>query len=134
MKQKIEIPKGLRKVICVIGEHEEFEHRTGRELSDYRKEQWKERFTVGKIYPCRREKTGRVLIITDDFGITQRASYRYFKPAEIIKRKPKPLKKRIVSKLIKFLKRFKICIGVRSAIPAYGLFITICIFTFYKKK
>jgi len=106
MKQKIEIPKGLRKVECIISEHEEYERRAGRKVPEWRKKYCPERFTVGKIYTCKIDKTGKALILKTDNGQIQRASYKYFKPSEIIKRKPKSFKKRIASKLIKILKRF----------------------------
>jgi hypothetical protein len=92
-KEKIIIPEGLKIVECI---------------ANYYKCDKKRRnllpFTVGKKY--RVIKISRAaLVIKDDNGVVNRRSYRFFKPVEITKRKPKPLKKKIADRLIKILKQ-----------------------------
>ena len=92
-KKKIIIPEGLKRVECTSNYYEWDEER--RDLLP---------FTVGKQY--RVIKIARsALVIKDDNGVVNRRSYCFFKPVEVTKRKPKPLKKRIAAKLIKLLKQ-----------------------------
>ena len=104
-RKEIIIPKGLKKVECIISEHDYWERERGKLIPDWIKDRWKERFTVGKVYPCKVGKTGKVLIVRADDGKVQIASYCYFKPAEITKRRPKTIKKMIAARLIKILKK-----------------------------
>lgn len=103
MKQKIEIPKGLKKVKCIKSDKDLFiENHPRLDVNEYFKDKsdfYGNRFTLGKIYNCHIDKSGKALVVLDDNGDYNRASYCYFEPVK------KPLKKIIAAKLIKLLKK-----------------------------
>ena len=92
-KKKIVIPKGLKKVECISNYYDWDKER--RNLLPY---------TIGKQYRVIKISNS-ALVIKDDNGVVNRRSYCFFKPVDIAKRKPKPLKKRIANSLIKLLKK-----------------------------
>ena len=109
MKQKIEIPKGLKKVKCIKSDRDLFiENHPRLDVNEYfegKSDFYGNRFTLGKVYNCHIDKSGKALVVLDDNGDFNRASYRYFEPAEKIKKIKNPLKKRIAAELIKLLKK-----------------------------
>lgn len=108
MRNKVIIPKGLKKVRCVKSDKMLFiENHPRMNVDEYfegDKEFYDNRFTLGKIYDCYIDKSGAALVVKDDNGKHNRASYRYFEPVEKIKPVKKSIKNIITGKLIKFLK------------------------------
>lgn len=109
MKEKVIIPKGIKKVRCIKSDKMIFiENHPRMDVNEYfegNKEFYNNRFTLGKIYDCYIDKSGAALVVKDDNGKHNRASYRYFEPVEKIKPVKKPLKKRLTAKIIKLLKK-----------------------------
>lgn len=105
--KKIIIPKGIKKVRCVKSDKMLFiENHPKMDVYKYFRgdnEFYNNRFTLGKIYDCYIDKSGAAIVVKDDNGKHNRASYSYFEPVKKVKPIKKTIKKIIISKLIKFL-------------------------------
>ena len=96
MKQKVIIPKGIKRVRCIKSDRMLFiENHPKMDVNEYFEEDeefYNNRFTLGKVYNCYIDKSGAALVVKDDNGKRYRASYRYFEPVDKIKPVKKPLK------------------------------------------